>query len=116
MCKAEHCCSLCFLLFLLFFLRYVLGYAGIHSSITHSPQLGSSCLPPPIAEGLALSPPAPLPVTQATSNQGGWSMILKRQDGFGYPLFAGKTNPFLAAWILQLSHGNSCLASCRAST
>lgn len=30
------------------------------------PQLGSSCLPPPTAEGLALSPPAPLPVTQAT--------------------------------------------------
>lgn len=42
-------------------------------------------------------------------------MILRRQEGFGYPFFARKTNSFLAAWILQLSHGNSCLASCRAS-
>lgn len=34
----------------------------------------------------------------------------------GYPLFARKTSSFVAAWILQLSHGSSCLASCTAGT
>lgn len=93
----------CFLLFLLlFFLRYVLGRAGIHSSIT-----------PPAGELLDWLSPA---CHTGHQDKGGWAMILRRQDGLGYPHFARKMNSFLAAWILHLFHGNSCLASCRASS